>query len=130
MNAVLEQVVIEKEKSVAESPEVRAIVTILNRGVPIGMESDLAIWSTLDGFFIVNYQYNEETIGLLDLTDFERQTILDEEELEQHFETAEEAAAFYLRLTDGKMMTADMRSHSPKRTLQEKVKSYHKGKYF
>ena len=104
-----------------------AIVTMLKEGQQIGMNCDLACYPSSDGFYQVDYLYSKETMNLLNLTEQERKTILDDEELVEIFETAEEAAEFYLRLSYGTKLFCP---ENKKRTLKEKVGCYEKDKYF
>lgn len=114
-----------------------AIVTLLKRNQQIGMQCDLACYPTHDGFFFVDYILCEETVNSLNLNDKERKILKDEEELIEMFETPEDAADFYLRLTSGKAICSDQfhanghnEHNSKKRTMKEKVASYDKDKYF
>ncbi len=105
-----------------------AIITLLSERQQIGMGGDLSCYAS-DGFYCVDYIYSSETVDFLTLTDREKKTIIDEEELVEYFETPEEAADFYLRLTGGKMaIPSDC--NGKKRTVREKVASYDNDQYF
>lgn len=106
-----------------------AIVILLNNKQQIGMDCDLACYQTHDGLFFVEYFLNPRTVGELNLTDIERKTLADDEELIEIFTTAEEAADFYLRLTSGRL-TMPIVGKEKKRTLKEKVEENEKEKYF
>jgi hypothetical protein len=108
-----------------------AIVTLLKLDQQIGMNGDLCCYASNDGFFQVDYLYSEETLPLLNLTDREKKTIQEDEELVEVCETAEEAADFYLRLTGGIMFVAPNTIKSKKkRTLHNKVAAFDKDMYF
>ena len=114
-----------------------AIVTLLNKNQEIGMKCDLSCYPTHDGFFLVDYVLCPETVNLLNLKEQERKVLMEEEELIEMFDTPEEAADFYLRLTGGKMVICSDPSHgnghdghSKRRTLKEKIDAYDKDKYF
>lgn len=108
------------------------IVTILNSGSGLNMDADLTCYPTHDGFYFVEYFYSEETMPFLDLTDHERTLIMKEEELIEIFDDPEEAADFYLRLSRGniKALCSYPATKPCKRTLEEKVLSFDKDKYF
>lgn len=107
-----------------------AIVTLLKNRQQIGMDCDLACYQTHDDLFFVEYFLNPRTVGQLTLTDTERKTLMGDEELIEIFNTAEEAADFYLRLTGGRLEIAGTISKDKKRTLREKVAAHDKDKYF
>ena len=113
-----------------------AIVTLLNSNQEIGMKCDLSCYPTHDGLFQVDYILCEETVDLLDLTDKERKSLMDEEELVEIFDTAEEAAEFYIRISGGRSDICSDPEHGhghgfkKKRTLKEKSLCYEKDKYF
>lgn len=112
-----------------------AIVTLLKQNQQIGMQCDLSCYPTHDGFFFVDYVLCKETVGLLNLTDQQRQMIQDEEELVEIFDNPEDAADFYVKLTGGKEICSDPKhghGHNDKkvRTLKEKTVAYDKDKYF
>jgi hypothetical protein len=114
-----------------------AIVTLLNRKQEIGMKCDLSCYSTHDGFYSVEYILCPETVTLLNLTDRERRTLMDEEELVEIFDNPEDAADFYIRLSGGRLDICSDPQHSnghngyhKKRTLKEKAVAYDKDKYF
>jgi hypothetical protein len=108
-----------------------AIVTLLTNRQQIGMDCDLSCYQTHDDLFFVEYFLNPKTVGELTLTDVERRTLADDEELIEIFMTAEEAADFYLRLTGGRLsiVTPNV-GKEKKRTLKEKVTAHDKDKYF
>lgn len=113
-----------------------AIVTLLSKNQEIGMKCDLSCYPTHDGFYLVDYILCPETVDFLNLKDEERKVLMDEEELVEMFNTPEEAADFYLRLTGGEMVVcsdafhANGHSHSKKRSLKDKIEAYDKDKYF
>ncbi len=104
-----------------------AVVALLRSGQQICMDCDLACYPISDGF-VVDYLYSEETIDSINLSEKERKTVMDEEELVEYFETPEDAAVFYLKLSNGKLKM--MGSKSDKRTITEKLKAHNKEKYF
>lgn len=116
-------------KTAADFDLKTAMVTLLKNGQQIGMDCDLACYPTSDNFYVVDYLYSDDTLAVVNLTDAEFETVMDEEELIEYFETPEEAAEFYLRLSNGKMRITAGRP-SNKRTYREKVKAYDKEKYF
>lgn len=126
------------EASAVESPveELKlAIVTLLKSNQQIGMQCDLSCYPTHDGYFFVDYILCEETVNQLNLNKREWRILKEEEELVEMFDTAEDAADFYLRLTRGKMDICSDPLHSnghgaKKRTLKDKVAAYDKDKYF
>jgi len=109
-----------------------AIVTVLSQKQQIGMDCDLACYQDNDGFFHVDYLYSEDTVDVLNLDEQQKKIIHDEEELLEIFETPEEAADFYLKLTNGRIDLCN--SYRPKkgkkRTLEEKVNAFDKDMYF
>jgi hypothetical protein len=114
-----------------------AIVTLLEKNQEIGMKCDLSCYPTHDGFFFVDYILTDETVDSLNLTPEERQSLMDEEELVEIFDNAEDAASFYLRLTGGKLDLCSDPEHGQghngnhkKRSLKEKVSAFEKDKYF
>ena len=114
-----------------------AIVILLESNQEIGMKCDLACYPTHDGFFFVDYILCPETVTLLNLTEKERKMLTDEEELSEMFDKAEDAADFYLRLSNGKLSICSdpyhgngHNGHSKKRTYKEKALAYDKDKYF
>ena len=124
---------------IVEKPEglKSAIVTLLKRNQQIGMQCDLSCYMTHDGYYHVDYILCWETVGLLNLTEKERKILMDEEELVEIFDNAEEAADFYLRVSGGRTdICSDSQhnnghnGHSKKRTLKEKSLAYDKDKYF
>jgi len=108
-----------------------AIIILLKNRQQIGMDCDLSCYQTHDDLFFVEYFLNPRTIEELTLTDIERKTLVDDEELIEIFMTAEEAADFYLRITGGRLnIVIPNVSKTKKRTLKEKVTSHEKDKYF
>lgn len=112
-----------------------AIVTLLKKNQQIGMQCDLSCYPTHDGFFFVDYVLCKETVGLLNLTDQQRQMVMDEEELVEIFDNPEDAAEFYINLTGGKEICSDAKHKNghverKPRTLKEKTVAYDKDKYF
>lgn len=107
-----------------------AIVMLLKNRQQIGMDCDLSCYQTHDDLFFVEYFLNPRTIGQLTLTEVERKTLMDDEELIEIFSTAEEAADFYLRLTGGRLDIGANIAKEKKRTLKEKVAAHDKDKYF
>lgn len=114
-----------------------AIVTLLRRNQQIGMQCDLSCYPTHDGYFFVDYILCKDTVNRLNLDDTQKKTLRDEEELVEIFDTPEEAADFYLRLTGGKIDICSDPCHpthnghnGKKRTLKEKSVAYDKDKYF
>jgi hypothetical protein len=108
-----------------------AIVTLLTNRQQIGMDCDLSCYQTHDDLFFVEYFLNPRTTDELTLTDIQRKTLTDDEELIEIFSTAEEAADFYLQLTGGRLniVTPNI-SKDKKRSLKEKVTAHEKDKYF
>jgi hypothetical protein len=113
-----------------------AIVTLLNRNQEIGMKCDLSCYPTHDGLYQVDYILCEETVDSLNLTDKERKSLMDEEELVEIFDNAEDAAEFYIRISGGRSDICSDPAHgrghgaTKKRTFKEKSTSYEKDKYF
>lgn len=118
-----------------------AIVTLLKRNQQIGMQCDLSCYPTHDGFFFVDYILCKDTINRLNLDEQQQKTLKEEEELVEIFDNPEEAADFYLKLTNGKIDICSDPCHpshnghngngnSKKRTLKEKAVAYEKDKYF
>jgi len=113
-----------------------AMVTLLRSKQQIGMDCDLSCYQTQDGYFQVDYILCEETVHLLHLDEEQERTLVDEEELIEIFETAEEAADFYLKLTGGRMIVCSDEKHghghhpTKKRTFKQKALSYDKDRYF
>jgi hypothetical protein len=113
-----------------------ALLTLLESGGQINMDADLACYSTKDGYYIVEYFLNEETVSSLNLTSQEKKLLKEDEELIEIFDNPEEAVNFYFRLTDGKMIPAPdfCRDKSkPKKNIKNKiaeVKVADKDKYF
>jgi len=126
-----------ESQEMANSDDLKtAIVTLLKRNQQIGMQCDLSCYPTHDGFFFVDYILCEETVSRLNLDANERQILKDEEELVEIFDNAEEAADYYLKLTDGRIDVCSDPCHpthngnGKKRTLKEKALAYDKDKYF
>lgn len=107
-----------------------AIVTLLKNRQQLNMDCDLCCYPSSDNYYHVDYIYSEESIGALNITERERQLIMDEEELLEIFDTPEEAAEFYLRLCNNNINLGGYRCNSPKRTIAAKIASYNKDKYF
>ena len=113
-----------------------AIVTLLIRNQEIGMKCDLSCYPTHDGLFQVDYILCSETVNLLNLTAEERKSLMDEEELVEIFDNAEDAAEFYIRVSGGRSDICSDPAHgkghgaTKKRTFKEKSVSYEKDKYF
>jgi hypothetical protein len=106
-----------------------AILTLLNNGGQLNMDGDLACYPTHDGYYFVEYFFNEETVDALCLTAQEKNLLEEEEELVEIFDNPEEAVDFYLRLTKGKMHPLPACSchdkttiHNRKKTIHEKLK--------
>lgn len=100
-----------------------SIINLLENGGQINMDADLACYSTHDGYYFVEYFLSEETVQNLNLTPHEKKLLMDEEELVEVFDNSEEAADFYLRLTNGRMIPVPSycRYRSPTKTLKDKV---------
>jgi len=120
-----------------EKPNVlkTAILTLLENGGQLNMDADLACYSTHDGYYFVEYFYNEETVGALCLTPHEKKLLEEEEELIEIFDSPEKAVDFYLRLTNGKMIPVPdhCRNINGKKTIKERiqeVKVVDKDNYF
>lgn len=112
-----------------------AIVTLLKTNQEIGMRCDLSCYPTHDGFFFVDYILCKETVDQLNLTETERKVLIDEEELSEMFDNADDAAEYYLRLSNGKIICSDPNhghghQDMKKRTLKEKSSAYERDKYF
>ena len=90
----------------------------------------LACYPTHDGWYYVDYVFSEGTIDRLNLTDREKRVIKDEEELQEVFETPEEAADFYLRVRGEKEIAELKIAGSKKRTLKEKITKTSKNVFF
>jgi hypothetical protein len=106
------------------STELRAaIITLLENGGQVNMDADLACYSTRDGYYFVEYFLNPDTVDTMNLTAHEKKLLDNEEELMEIFDKPEEAADFYMRLTNGRMIPVPSycRDKSPKKSIKEKV---------
>jgi hypothetical protein len=111
-----------------ELSEKSAIVASLKCGNGVSCYGELlACYPTHDRWYYVDYIFSAETIDKLNLTTSQRNLIKEEEELNELFETPEEAADFYLRVRG----PAPLIEHTTKkRTLKEKIKKTEKDIYF
>lgn len=100
-----------------------AILTLLENGGQLNMDADLACYSTHDGYYFVEYFFNENTVKSLNLTEREKKLLDDEDELIEIFDSPEEAVDFYLRLTNGKMIPLPdhCRNRNGKKTVKERI---------
>ena len=100
-----------------------AILTLLENGGQLNMDADLACYSTHDGYYIVEYFFNEDTVNKLNLTEREKELLKEEEELIEIFDSPEEAVEFFLRLTNGRMIPLpdNCRNRNGKKTAKERI---------
>jgi hypothetical protein len=111
-----------------EVSERDAIVASLKCGNGVSCYGELlACYPTHDKWYYVDYIFSTETIDKLNLTTSQRNLIKEEEELNELFETPEEAADFYLKVRG----PAPAVEHIvEKRTLKEKIKKTEKDAFF
>lgn len=120
----MSEVLLDEPKTISVGTELKtAILTLLENGGQLNMDADLACYSTHDGYYFVEYFYNESTIKSLNLTEHEKKLLEDEDELIEIFDSPEEAMEFYLRLTNGKMMPLPdhCRNRNNKKTVKERL---------
>jgi len=120
----MSEVLLDEQKTIPVTECLKtAILTLLENGGQLNMDADLACYSTHDGYYFVEYFYNENTIKSLNLTEHEKKLLEDEEELIEIFDSPEEAIDFYLRLTNGRMIPLPdhCRNKNDKKTAKDRI---------
>lgn len=96
----------------------QAVSLVVENGACVNLSADLAIYKC-GGNYCVEYWFDETTINLLNLTEEQKSTIKEDEELLEFFDNVDSAVEFCFTILDRPIPTFDL---PPKRTLMNKIK--------